>query len=356
MEKEEDELSLIDILKSIKVLFTEFKKKWHITLVFVSFSAIVGFLYAYNSKPKYTASSTMMMETSNKGGSMGGALALASQFGLMNGGGASSEINDEKLIEIIKAETIIKTALFKTTAINSKNDLLANHFIDLFGYKKAWESNDSLKKFRFTHDKENLTLLENQIFKMFYSRILKNMITSEKSKSGIITITTNSTSESFSKYFNQYLVEALTEFYVNRITQKGKVNLSIIQNRVDSIAIALKNAEFALARWKDSNFQLVKAQGMIGEMQLRRNIEVSNSIYIEGIKQLEVSKFTLLQDTPFLQIIDQPSFPIESSGKISVLKGLIFGSIIGLIFSLIFIFIRKKYADLMLEVELSKKI
>jgi hypothetical protein len=298
----------------------------------------------------------MMMETSNKGGAMGGALALASQFGLMNGGGASSEINDEKLIEIIKAETIIKTALFKTTAINSKNDLLANHFIDLFGYKKAWESNDSLKKFRFTHDKENLTLLENQIFKMFYSRILKNMITSEKSKSGIITITTNSTSESFSKYFNQYLVEALTEFYVNRITQKGKVNLSIIQNRVDSIAIALKNAEFALARWKDSNFQLVKAQGMIGEMQLRRNIEVSNSIYIEGIKQLEVSKFTLLQDTPFLQIIDQPSFPIESSGKISVLKGLIFGSIIGLIFSLIFIFIRKKYADLMLEVELSKKI
>ncbi len=354
MEQEEDELSLIDILKSIKDLFTEFKNKWYIILVFISFSAIVGFLYAYNSKPKYTASSTMMLETSNKGGSMGGALALASQFGLMNGG-SSSEINDEKLIEIIKAETIIKTALFKTAAINSKNDLLANHFIDLFGYKKTWELNDSLKKFRFTHDKENLTILENQIFKMFNSQILKNILTTEKSKSGIITITTNSTSESFSKYFNQYLVEALTEFYVNRITQKGKVNLSIIQNRVDSIAIALKNAEFALARWKDSNFQLVKAQGMIGEMQLRRNIEVSNSIYIEGIKQLEVSKFTLLQDTPFLQIIDQPSFPIEPSGKISALKGLIFGSIIGFIFSLIFIFIRKKYADLMLEVELSKK-
>jgi hypothetical protein len=225
--------------------------------------------------------------------------------------------------------------------------------MDIFGYKKAWENNDSLKNFRFLHNKENLTVLENKVFKIFYSRILKSILTTEKLKSGIIVITTNSESELFSINFNRCIVDAVTSFYKNRITEKGRQNVSIIQHRVDSIAIALKDAEFALARWKDANFQMVKAQGLIAEMDLRRNVEFGNSIYIEGVKQLEISKFALLQDTPFLQIIDQPSFPIEPSGKVSAIKGGILGCIIGFILSVIYIFVQKKYKDLMLEVDLT---
>src|ERR1017187_9111656 len=290
MEQDEDEISLIDMINSIKGFFAELKKKWFLVSIIVLITSTLGLLYALNSKPKYVAASTVMLETSNSGGSMSGALALASQFGLM-GGSSSSVISEEKLLEIIKAETIIKTALFKKATIDSTNDILANHFINLFGYKEKWE-NDSLKDFRFINQKENLSVQENGVFKMFYSQITKKFLTTEKSKSGIITITTKTKSELFSKYFNQYLVEAVTSFYVNRITEKGRKNVDIVQRRVDSITIALKDAEFALARWKDANFQLVKAQGMMAEIQLRRNVEVNNSIYIEGIKQLEIAKFS----------------------------------------------------------------
>lgn len=345
---EEEGISLIDIIKGLKEFFVELKRKWLIVSIIVCITSVIGLLYSLNSKPKYIASSTMMLESS-KGDGMSGAMALASQFGLM-GGGSSSVINEDKLIEIVKAETILRAALFKKATIDSTTDILANHYIDLFGYKEIWEKDDSLKDFRFVNSKENLNVQENSVLKMFCGQIRKDFLVTEKSKSGIITLTINSKSELFSKYFNQYLVEAVTSFYVNRITEKGRTNLGIIQKRVDSIALALKDAEFALARWKDANFQLVKAQGMIAEMQLRRNVEVCNSIYLEGVKQLEISKFTSLQQTPFLQIIDQPTLPLGSTGKTPPLKGIAFGFIAGCLLSGLYVFARKKYAELMVEI------
>lgn len=345
-----DGITFLELITSGREYVAELKRKWLIVVLFSFTFSIIGLIFSLNSKPTYIASSTMMLETSKGGGSMAGALALASQFGLM-GSSSSSVIDEEKLVEIIKAETIIRSALFKKVAIGSKNDILANHFIDIFGYDKAWEKNDTLKGFRFTSSKGNSTVMENRVFKIFYDQITQKFLTTEKSKSGIITIKIQTPSESFSKHFNHFLVEALTNFYVNRITEKGQMNVDIIQKRVDSVAIALKDAEHALARWKDANFQLVKAQGMMAEMDLRRNVEVNNSIYIEGIKQLEMSKFSLLQDTPFLQIIDTPTLPL-SPVKIRKIHGLMYGFAAGLFLSLVYIFGRKKYNDLMAEGQL----
>ena len=348
MEEEEEGLSLIDMINSLKDFLAELKKKWLLVSFIVCISAVGGLLYSLQSKPKYIATSSMMLESSKGGGSMSGALALASQFGLMSGG-SSAVINEDKLIEIIKAETIIKTALFRSATINAKSDMLANHFIDVFGYKERWAKDDSLKDFRFVNSKENLNVNENSVLKLFYGQITKDFLVIDKSKSGIITVTTKTNSELFSKYLNQYLVEAVTSFYINRITEKGRKNIEMIEGRVDSIALALKDAEFTLARWKDGSQQLVKAQGMMAEMRLRRNVEVCNSIYIEGVKQLEISKFALLEQTPFLQIIDQPTLPLNSVGVVSPVRGIAVGFMIGCLLSALYVFVRKKYAEMMAE-------
>jgi capsule polysaccharide export protein KpsE/RkpR len=346
MQQEEEGMSLIDIIKGVKEFFAELKKKWLLVTIVVCITSGLGLFYSFTSKPKYIASSTMMLESA-KGGSASGALALASQFGLM-GGSSSAVITEDKLIEIIKAETIIKTALFKKATIDSSTDILANHFIDLFGYKKAWEKNDSLKNFRFKNSEENMTIQENRVLKMFYAKILTNFLAIEKSKSGIITITITTPSELFSKYFNEYLVEAATSFYVDRITAKGRKSLDIVQKRVDSITIALKDAEFTLARWKDANYRLVKAQGMMEELRLKRNVEIYNSLYLEGVKRLEVSKFTLLDETPFLQIIDKPSLPLDKKETKRIFF-VIVGFFVGFLLSGLYVFSRKKYTELMAE-------
>jgi uncharacterized protein involved in exopolysaccharide biosynthesis len=346
MEEDDKGIMLIEVIKHTREFFTEIKRNRFAVLIIVCLISGAGIMVSLVSKPKYIASSTMMLESSRSGGSMNGALALASQFGLLSGGGGGSSMNEDKLLEIIEAEKIIKVALLQKVTINGAYDLLANHYIDLFEYKKRWNSDDSLKEFRFQHALEDLTLQENAVLKMFYNQIKNSFLKVDKSKSGIITVTVTTPSELFSKYYNEQLVKAVISFYVDRITEKERTNVDIVQKRVDSIANALRDAELALARWKDASNQLVKAQGMINEIKLRRNVEVNNSMYIEGIKQLEVSKFTLMDETPFLQIIDEPALPLNTKERIPLVKGSIFGFLVGVLFAGIYVWIKGKYLEI----------
>ncbi len=165
-DEDDDGMTLIDVINSLKEFYFELKKRWFTITAVICIFSILGLLVAFKSKPQYVASTTMMLESSKSNGSMSGALALASQFGMMSGG-SSTAINEDKLLEIIKAETIIKTALFQKVTIGAKTDILANHFIDLFDYKKKWEDEDSLRNFRFKNPKESLSLLENNVLKTF---------------------------------------------------------------------------------------------------------------------------------------------------------------------------------------------
>ena len=49
-----------------------------------------------------------------------------------------------------------------------------------------------------------------------------------------------------------------------------------------------------------------------------RNVEVLNTMYLELVKNIEVSKLTLLNQTPIIQVIDKPILPLEDT-KISTL-------------------------------------
>lgn len=352
-EEEEKEFTLIDFIKVTRTFYEDFKKLKLQVFVIVLVGVLFGIGVSYMSKPKYRAFSTVMLESSKSGGGMSGAVALASQFGLLSGGGASA-MNEDKLLDIVKAETITKSALLQKVTINGKEDLLANHFIDTFQYREKWKSDSALNTFTFKQkygENDILSVQESGVLKMLSAQIQTNCLKAEKFKSGIIKITITSPSEQLSEKLNKQIVKSLISFYTDRITAKGRKNVFIIEKRVDSVANALREAEFALARWKDGSHQLVKAQGMISEIKLRRNVEVCNSMYIEGVKQLEMAKFTLLDETPFLQIIDQPDLPLNASGRISMTKGLIGGFFIGLLIAGLFVWLKKKISELKLQLQ-----
>ena len=71
-------------------------------------------------------------------------------------------------------------------------------------------------------------------------------------------------------------------------------------------------------------------KGLLEEIRLKRDVEILNIMYGEIVKNLEVSKFTLLNNEPLLNIIDRPTLPLKVN-KLSMIAAFILFSILGLL-------------------------
>ena len=78
-----------------------------------------------------------------------------------------------------------------------------------------------------------------------------------------------------------------------------------------------------------------------------REVEVLNTMYLEIIKNLEISKMTLLNKTPIINIIDKPILPLEEE-KISKAAGILGGFLGGFLAVCFFVF-RKLFRDALEE-------
>jgi len=69
---------------------------------------------------------------------------------------------------------------------------------------------------------------------------------------------------------------------------------------------------------------------LLEEIRLKRDVEILNIMYGEIVKNLEVSKFTLLNNEPLLNIIDSPTLPLKVN-KLSIIVAFILFSIFGML-------------------------
>ena len=75
---------------------------------------------------------------------------------------------------------------------------------------------------------------------------------------------------------------------------------------------------------------------MLEELRLKREVEILNVMYAEILKNLEISKVTLLNQKPLVNIIDSPRYPLEVV-RFSPLKGLLVFGMLGVILSSIYL-------------------
>jgi hypothetical protein len=63
-----------------------------------------------------------------------------------------------------------------------------------------------------------------------------------------------------------------------------------------------------------------------------------------------MSKITLQKETPLIQVIDKPKFPLENN-KLSYMKGILAGFFLFGIITTFFLWLKKLYTELKTEVE-----
>ncbi|MDB5288285.1 MAG: lipopolysaccharide biosynthesis protein [Mucilaginibacter sp.] len=353
IEAENDEISLKDLINKIGDWWKYLLSKWIIILISGIIGGIIGISYAYLQKPVYKAQLSFVLEDEkSSGGGLGGALGLASQFGIDLGSGGGGAFSGDNLLSLMKSRSMVESSLLSSIETKGKEQTLCEMYIDFNHLREAWVKNPQLKNIQFlpNSDRNKFTLQQDSILGVFYKTIINNNLTVDKvdKKLSIITVTVNSQNELFSKLFTEVLVKTVSDFYVNTKTKKSAQNVNILQRQTDSVRHELNSAINGVASSVDVNPNANPALQILRAPSQRRQVDVqaNQAILTQLVANLEISKVSLRKETPLIQVIDKPILPLEmerfGKGKGGVIGAFLFGFL-----TIIFLVISKAFKSIM---------
>lgn len=349
--KIQEELGLKDIILVVKEWWQYLFSKAKLIVLVAFLSAVLGVLYSLTKKDMYIATLTFALED-DKGGLSGG-MGIASQLGIDIGGGGGGVFTGSNLIELFKSRSMVEKTLLSPVTIKGKTISLAEMYIRENKWRDAWNKNKALKaiQFRPYTDRKNFTRAQDSILERIYENISKSgglTVMLKDKKSSILTVEVKSPNEIFSKTFNITLASVVSDFYIDTKSKKARINMTILQRQLDSIRGELNGSITGVAVANDRTFALNPALNVKRVPSVRRQVDVqaNTAILTELIRQTELSKVTLRKDTPLIQIIDKPIYPLKKE-RFGKLRGIIYGGFIGGFLTVMFFIFKKMWRNLM---------
>ena len=330
MEVQNDEISLRELIEKAKEWWHYLLSQWKIILLAGIIGACLGLAYSFIKKPIYTATLSFALEDEKGGGGLGGALGLASSFGIDLGGGGGSIFTGSNLTELFKSRAMVEQTLLSPVVVDGKTISLAEMYIQNQEWRDKWNDKPKFKGIQFLPDtkRKYFTRVHDSILGVMYQDLSKTGLSvgQKDKKISIITIDVNSTNELFSKYFTEALVKEVSDFYVTTKSKKARMNMDILERQTDSIRRELNGAITGVAVANDNTFGLNPAMNVRRAPSARRQVDVqaNTAILTELVKQTELAKVTLRKETPLIQVIDQPILPLKKE-KFGKAKGIVMG-------------------------------
>jgi hypothetical protein len=122
-------------------------------------------------------------------------------------------------------------------------------------------------------------------------------------KSGVFEMIINTKSEEFSIEFSKVLYNELEQFMYNQSVNSSGKNISIINNKVDSIKSELNSVQNLLARNTDRTLGLLMQEDKVDQKKLMLKEQMLTIMYGEAQKNLETFKFINESIIPWFRII-----------------------------------------------------
>jgi uncharacterized protein involved in exopolysaccharide biosynthesis len=326
-----DEISLKELILKLQEWWSYLKGQWKLIILVSFIGSLLGLGYAFTQKPIYKAEFSFVLEDEKSGGGLGGALGLASQFGLdLGGGGGGGIFAGDNLLELMKSRSMVQKALLSPISVNGKSQSLADYYISFREMRDGWEEKPQLANLSYSihADPSKFSRAQDSILMKIHEEIIKNFLTVAKidKKLSILRVTVQIENENFSKAFTEALVSEVSQFYIETKTKKSAANVAILQHQTDSVRNQLNRAISGVAQSNDDVPNLNAARQILRSSGQQRQIDVqaNTAILTELVKNLELSKLSLRKETPLIQVIDKPilPLPVEKFGKA---KGILLG-------------------------------
>jgi hypothetical protein len=289
--------------------------KWLIILGVALLFGVAGIAYSMTRKPQFVAEVTFVLDEEATQAPKSGISQLSEELGIGSdaGGVFSSPTN---IAELMMSRLLIEKTLRSTVNVEGKKVLLADFFLDSLDYREKW-----MKKTRFYHldflskktDKQE-ALFENGIMRSMYETLIAQNLKIDKKGKGttIISVLCTSTHELFSKFFLEELLHTVTQYYIEKKTERAKINVDFIQQRTDSIRHAYNIALYGRAEFADAFFNPNRQTPLVTRERQQTDIQILRASYVELTRSLEAAKTSLMRETPLIQYLDTPVLPLKA--------------------------------------------
>jgi hypothetical protein len=253
-----------------------------------------------NKEIVYQATITFILQDEDDGSSQANFADPLSSFLLSRA--TIQTINIDRVVEIINSQKLLSIVFFNKCIIGGKEDYLINHFLNkYYGIKDSY-----FKSYR------GLNSLDRSQFRVFnnVSSIIKKSIMIEQTKSGAFVMKLSTIDEELSKISTELLYQNISNFYIDKTTEKAQRNYVFLRNRLDSIRNMLYSSEYQVANFEDRSRNLLLVTARVPQIRQQRNTVFYETLYGEVLKTFESSKVTLNNITPIFQIIQRPYYPL----------------------------------------------
>ena len=339
-----DEIYIRDIVYKTKSGVNYLKSKWLTVLLVSVIGALIGLGYSIFKKTTYTAVCTFVLEETDKTGGLGQYAGLVSLAGInLGGSGNDGMFEGDNILELYKSRTMIEKAFLSEIDINGKKQLLIDRYIDTKGLRKKWKNEDNIDV-SFTGDPEKFNRLQDSIITNLVEYFNKKVLTVVKpdKKLSIINVAVVANDELFAKEFANALVKNVNSFYSQTKTKKEYQNILVLQHQADSVRKVLNSSISGVASALDAapNANPLLVSLKVPSQKRQIDVQASSAIYAEVVKNLEISKVSLRQQTPLIQVIDKPVLPLKND-KIKKVVGILTGLILGAFLSTCYLLFRR---------------
>ncbi|RWY50186.1 Wzz/FepE/Etk N-terminal domain-containing protein [Mucilaginibacter gilvus] len=340
----EDEISLKALINKGNAGLKHLRSKWPIILLFGLFGALLGGAYAHFKKPVYTATSTFVLEEPGKGGGLAQLSGLASLAGIDVGGGGGGIFQGDNILELYKSRVMIEKTLLSPVELNGKMQLLIDRYIASNKLEERWKEKDGITNFSFNQDPAKFSRWQDSIISDIVMNFNKKVLVVDKidKKLSILKVDIITNDELFAKAFNSKLVETVNDFYTQTKTKKSVQNVNVLQHQADSVkrvlGYSISGVASALDAAPNANPALLSLR--VPSQKKQVDVQASGAIYSEIVKNLEVAKISLRQETPLIQVIDQPVLPLPKT-ELGTVKAIVIGFVLGAILIIIWLSSKK---------------
>jgi len=328
----EDEITLEQIGSRVRFTGKYLLSQWKVILIVAIIGSLAGLVYSIFKKTVYTASCTFVLEEESKSGLLGQYAGLASIAGVNIDNAGGGLFTGDNIIALYKSRSMIEKTLLSTGNFDGKKQMLIERYIDYNNLRPKWKEKDGIDHIQFDGDPATFSRKQDSIISdlaVTFNKKYLNVAKPDK-KLNIIDVEVKSVDELFASLFANKLVENVNNSYVETKTKKSTQNLQILQHQADSVRAQLNSSISGVASAIDAapNANPLLLTLRVPSQRKQVDVQASSAVYAEIVKNLELSKISLRRETPLIQLIDTPVLPLDNN-RLSKIKGLIFGFILG---------------------------